>query len=114
MAHARLTVHTPTPVGRVVMPSIGIWAVRLLRKLPHSEAFDEHLSRCAFSVSFFDEDLPLGKVLGWPRLQSGIGEFDTARKAIDAAVLAGHRLQGDQGPVVFEGIDFEPIPKTFH
>lgn len=73
------------------MPSLAIWA-RLLRKLPHSAAFDEHLSRCAFSVSLFDENLTLGKVLGWTSLQSGIGEFDTARKAIEAAEFAGHGL----------------------
>lgn len=49
------------------MASVGIWTIRVLRCLPHSRAFDEHLTRCAFAEIFFDEHLTIAKVLGLSR-----------------------------------------------
>lgn len=47
-------------------------SIRLLRKVPHTEAFDRHLDHCALAAIWFDERLTVRKLLGLSPLQSNL------------------------------------------
>ena len=96
------------------MASLGIWAVRVLRRLPHTAAFDAHLTRCAFAETLWDENLTLFKVLGWSRIECGIGEGNSGHKAIEAAMLASGFAEDAHGGVIGKPIHFQDGTQTIH
>lgn len=87
------------------MASFGIWTVRVLRKLPHTEAFDAHLTRCVFAEVLFDENLTLFKILGWARIERGESHVDMSDEAVQPAVFAcwipEHSNSGEVGKVIY-------------
>jgi hypothetical protein len=49
-----------------------LYLIGALRKLPHSWAFDEHLTRCVAARIFYDERLTVAKVFGWQPLDMSV------------------------------------------
>ena len=96
------------------MASLGLWAVRILRRLPITPAFDTHLTQCAFAEALYDRRLTIAEVLGWRVLNSSESEVDPSDEAIHAAVLSGWSAKHRDGKVVLETINFQNGAKTIH
>lgn len=94
------------------MASLGLIAVRVLRRLPITPAFDAHLTRCAFAEALFDRRLTLGQVFGWRVLDGGESEIDASDEAIHAAMLSGWLAQNEDGKIVGEAVNFQRGTKT--
>lgn len=77
----------------VVVNCAMVWMIRLLRKLPHSEAFDRHLTDCAFAVIWNDEKLTLRKLFRFEPLAPlyGVAELteDDIRRSYELAKTHG-------------------------
>ena len=94
------------------MASLGLWTVRVLRKLPITPAFDAHLSRCALAAIWYDERLTVAKVFGWTAVESVESQVDFGDEAVEAAMLA-RRFAEDKGRgVVNETVNFQHGTKT--
>jgi hypothetical protein len=96
------------------MRTLEFLTIRLLRRLPISTSFDAHLTRCAFASTLLDENLTLGKLLGWTALESGVSELDASNEAVEAAMFAGWIAENRDGGVVGEVVGVENVGQTIH
>src|ERR1700719_1748513 len=90
------------------MSSLALWAIRILRRLPHSARFDAHLTDCAALGVLYapfgeaPEGLRLSHVVGLVPLPSllprGLEPMD---EGIKPAACDSH-LRGDVAPIVFD------------
>lgn len=58
--------------------------IRILRKVPRTAKFDQHLTDCAFASICHDEPLTVGKIFGLEPLDT---EFMTIGEAVALAEL---------------------------
>lgn len=94
------------------MASLGIWTIRLLRRLPISSAFDAHLSRCALAEVWYDNRLTIPQIFGWSPIEDVEGGIDLGDEAIEAAVLSSRFAENQGRGVVGDPINFQHGPKT--
>lgn len=93
------------------MPNWALWAVRLLRKLPHTVAFDRHLDDCAaldINHHVFNEPyaLTLAHVfLARSLPQEGLSFLDGGSERIERTMLGENRRRGHVKPVLVYAAD---------
>lgn len=90
----------------------ALWAIRILRRLPHSADFDCHLTDCAAIAVFYGEDgaseqLRLAHVLRIARMpQLLLSLNQRAPEGVNIASLAGNRVTRSlEDPELFSGAE---------
>lgn len=94
------------------MASLGLWTIRLLRRLPVSAAFDTHLSRCALAEIWYDNRLTVSQVFGWTAIEDSESGIDASDEAVEAAMFARRFAEHNGSGVVHDIINFQDGPKT--
>jgi hypothetical protein len=89
----------------------ALWAIRVLRKFPHTARFDRHLDNCAaHEVVYapYNPDLPplrVSQVFGFSSLPNPFPSLpNAASHGIDSAVLRFDRYRRTKAPIVVNGI----------
>ncbi len=91
----------------------ALWAIRILRKLPHTMRFDRHLDDCAALavwIPLFEDVPPLRfahvlKLVALPRLNPSFPDPMNGR--VDIPVLPKNVIwfRREQHPEIFNGVD---------
>jgi hypothetical protein len=108
MSPIRQSIHES---GHFVMPNWALSAVRLLRKLPHTVAFDRHLDDCAIldiDHQIFGEShaLTLAHVfLRKPLPETGVRFLDRGSEGVERSMLSEDGRRNHMKPVLIYAAD---------
>ncbi|MBX3577518.1 MAG: hypothetical protein KF723_09920 [Rhizobiaceae bacterium] len=74
------------------MASLGLRTIRIMRRLPITDAFDAHLARCAFAEIWSDRRVTFRQIFDLDPLETP-APGDPRDTAVEAAVLARRRAK---------------------